>query len=194
MTVALLACAALLDRPAFSDIGVLMSVATLGRAVLHNLYERSYFPWPHSATPWLIVGTAGALLLLSLPFAFRIRRIEAESGALKFVRSRPEQIIFFSVLILITAMLATETSHSMLTVAWGVEALLTFVFALLVKERSFRVAALGLLLLCAGKILLFDFWSFAIRDKAITGIVIGLTLIAVSLLYTRKREEVHQLP
>ena len=83
--------------------------------------------------------------------------------------------------------------HEMLTVAWALEALIVFVFALLVKERSYRLAALGLLLLCAGKILFFDFWSFAIRDKAITGIVTGLFLIAVSLIYTRNREAIRQL-
>ena len=70
--------------------------------------------------------------------------------------------------------------------------MLVFVFALWVKERSYRLSGVALLLLCVGKIFLLDFWSLTLRDKALTGIVMGVALIGVSLLYTRKRDAILQ--
>jgi uncharacterized membrane protein len=60
------------------------------------------------------------------------------------------------------------------------------------KERSYRLSALGLLLLCVLKIVLRDVWGLAPRDRYLTFIVLGLTLLAVSYLYTRYREVLRQ--
>jgi len=76
--------------------------------------------------------------------------------------------------------------------AWGLEAVVVFLFALKVGERSYRLAGLGLLLLCVAKISLVDFWGMALRDKALTFIVLGASLLGVSVLYTRHRETIRQ--
>ncbi|HXA16730.1 MAG TPA: DUF2339 domain-containing protein [Thermoanaerobaculia bacterium] len=186
------------DRRVFLHIGIAVSLATLGRAILHDLYERSYFPWPGKADPWMFAGGAAALLLASLPFAFRLKRVPAETAGTGLRRiliridERPEQILFLVPLVLITALLATEMRRDMITVAWGIEAVVVFLFALWVKERSYRLSGLALLLLCAGKVLMLDFWSLSIRAKALTGIVMGLALIGVSFLYTHKRDIIRQ--
>jgi len=73
-------------------------------------------------------------------------------------------------------------------VAWGAEAVAVFLFALVVKERSFRLSALGLLLVCVGKIVLIDVWGLTPRDRYLTFIVLGIALLSVSFLYTRYRE------
>jgi hypothetical protein len=198
MVLLLVAIAQVLGRRVFLHIGIALSFAVLVRGVLHNLYERSYFPWPGKSSPWMLVGGAVALILASLPFAFRLRRMTAEnvSGVprkiLHWLDSRPEQLLFFLPLVLATIMLATEMRRGVLTVAWGIEAVSVFVFALQVKERSYRLAGLLLLLLCVGKIFVIDFWSLGIRDKALTGIIVGPALIAVSVLYTRKRDAIKQ--
>jgi uncharacterized membrane protein len=59
-------------------------------------------------------------------------------------------------------------------------------------ERSFRLSGLGLLLLCAGKILLVDVWRLNPRDRYLTLIVLGAALLLVSFLYTRNREALRQ--
>ena len=61
----------------------------------------------------------------------------------------------------------------------------TFLFALAVGERSFRLAGLGLLLVSVAKILVMDVWKLASSDRYTTLIVLGLALLAVSFLYTR---------
>ena len=71
--------------------------------------------------------------------------------------------------------------------AWGLEAVAVFLFALKVGERSYRLAGLGLLLLCVAKLTVLDVWDMVLRDKAITFMVLGASLVGVSILYTRHR-------
>ena len=173
-----------------------LALAVLFRTSLHNFYERSYFPSPHWQTRWFTAGSAIAFLLAAQVFLFKLREKNAPpegSGAVKWLRAlarRPEQVFFFIMLTLLTVLLAIEMRHGMVTLAWGVEALLVFMFALWVGERSFRLAGLGLLLLCAGKILLVDVWRLNPSDRYITLIVLGAALLSVSFLYTRYREAI----
>jgi hypothetical protein len=135
----------------------------------------------------LLVSIISALLFACLPFAFRLRRPEA-----RWFDAHPEQILFFIPLLLVTVLLGTEMRLGMLTVAWGIEAVAVFLFALWIGERSYRLSGLALLLLCVGKIFVFDFWRLSLRDKALTGIVLGVALIGVSILYSRKRDAILQ--
>ena len=72
----------------FLHQGLLLSFGVLFRAVLHNFYERSYFQAPFWYDRRLCMGVAIALLLASLPFAFRLRRKEEsnESGVVLLLR------------------------------------------------------------------------------------------------------------
>jgi hypothetical protein len=105
---------------------------------------------------------------------------------------RPEQIFFFIPVVLLTVLLAMEMRSGMVTVAWGLEAVAVFVFALWVGQRSYRLAGLGLLLLCVGKIVVVDIWGLTPRDRYLTFIVLGALLLFVSYLYTRYREALRQ--
>jgi Predicted membrane protein (DUF2339) len=186
----------------FLHQGLLLSLAVLFRGITHNFYERTYFPaplWSWYSRP-LCVGVTIALLLATLAFAFRLRRKE-ESGTkphgklswlLAFFDSHPEQVLFFVSIILLTVLLEVEMRKGMVTVAWGAEAVAVFLFALGCRERSFRLTGLGLLLLCAGKIIVFDFWEMTTPDKILTALVIGSALYGVSYLYTRYRETLRQ--
>jgi uncharacterized membrane protein len=81
--------------------------------------------------------------------------------------------------------LAMKLSSGHITIAWSLLGLGTFLFALVVGERSFRLAGLGLLLVSVAKILLMDVWALAPPDRYVTLIVLGTALLAVSFLYTR---------
>jgi Predicted membrane protein (DUF2339) len=202
LTLALFALAWRTGRRIFLHQGLLLSFPILFRGIAHNLYERSYFPaplWSWYSRP-LCVSVAIALLLAALTFAFRLRRKE-EAGEkpqgriarlLAFLGRRPEQVLFFVSVILLTVMLAIEMRRGMVTVAWGAESVAVFLFALACGERSFRLTGLGLLLLCAGKIIVFDFWEMTTPDKILTALVIGSALYGVSYLYTRYRETLRQ--
>ncbi|MFZ0136267.1 MAG: DUF2339 domain-containing protein [Candidatus Sulfotelmatobacter sp.] len=186
------------ERRVFLYQGLVVAVGVLFRTVLHNFYERSYFPAPAWESRWITVGTAVALLLASLLFAFQLRRKNEESAETGLIRlfqgivRRPEQLLFFIAVGLLTALLATEMRHGMVTLSWGVEGVAVFVLALWLGERSFRLTGLGLLLLCVGKILLVDVWRLDPRDRYLTFIVLGAALLLVSFLYTRNREALRQ--
>jgi uncharacterized membrane protein len=105
---------------------------------------------------------------------------------------RPEQLLFFSAISLLTLMLALKMRAGMVTVAWGVEGVLIVSLALVVGERSFRLAGLALLLACVAKIMVRDAWGLAPRDRYITFIILGGALLLVSFLYTKYRDAIRQ--
>jgi hypothetical protein len=184
-------------RRIFLHQGLLLSFAVLFRAVLHNFYERSYFKAPFWYDRRLCVGVTIVMLLASLLFAFRLRKrdLSNESGLVwlfQMLSRRPEQALFFISIGLLTVLLTLETRHGMITLAWGIEALAVFMFALLVSERSFRLTGVALLLLCVGKILLIDVWQLQPRDRYLTLIVLGAALLWVSFMYTRYREAIRE--
>ena len=197
LAVVLLAIAWMSRRRLLIAQALILTLAVAVRGVLHNFYERSYFPLP---APWqfgryLVLSSTAALLLAGLLFAFRLRVRGAalpvggrvRRAWFRFV-NRPEQTLFFVALLLVTALLAAELRHGMVTMAWGLEAVAVFLFALQTGERSYRLAGLGLLLLCVAKLGLVDFIGMTLRDKAITFMVLGASLVGVSILYTRHRE------
>jgi uncharacterized membrane protein len=169
----------------------------LFRTVLHNFYERTYFPAPFWESRWVTVGATIVLLLLCLPVAFQVRNKEVsdETGLVALVQNivrRPEQIFFFIAVGLLTVLLSIEMRHGMVTLSWGLEGLAVFVIALWLGERSFRLTGFGLLLLCVGKILVEDVWRLNPRDRYLTFIVLGGSLLLVSFLYTRNREAIRR--
>jgi uncharacterized membrane protein len=182
----------------FLHQGLLVGAGVLFRTLLHNFYERSYFPAPPWQSRWVTVGATVGLLLASLPIAFKIReqnQAPDREGLMRFVSfivGRPEQIFFFIAIGLLTGLLAVEMRHGMVTLAWGVEGVAVFLLALWLGERSFRLTGLGLLLLCVGKILVVDVWGLNPRDRYLTFIVLGTALLLVSFLYTRNREALRQ--
>jgi hypothetical protein len=67
-----------------------------------------------------------------------------------------------------------------------------FLFALAVKESSFRRAGLAMLLLCIGKLAALDFWGLQSLEKILTVIFIALAVIGISLLYNANNERFRQ--
>ena len=171
----LLSAALFLDQEVFLQQAILLSAAILSRGMIHNLFGGSYFTETGWKGRFAELGAAIVVMLLSLSLAFRLKHHFVESskhGSLrnaltKLVR-RPEQVIFFVPITLLTFMLALKMRSGMVTVAWGVEAVAVVLLALIVNERSFRLAGMGLLLLSVGKIAVIDAWRLGPRDRYLT--------------------------
>jgi hypothetical protein len=166
----------------------------------HNLFGGSYFGAGDWRGRYFVLSSAAALLLASLFFAFRLRdrfKTEPSSGRFASVRAaivrRPEQLLFFVPVILLTCMLSLKMRAGMITVSWGVEGLLIFLFALAVKESSFRRTGLIVLLLCIAKLAAFDFWGLQLRDQWITCVSLGAAAMFVSFLWNKYKETIRQL-
>lgn len=177
---------------------LLLAIAVLVRAVIFDLPQPVIqdVPLMDSRSFQIIVASAALFACMAFGFPLR-RRLEAEQGSggfldsLAFVR-RPEQVFFFVPLAMVTALIARDVTQGRVTMAWGVEAVVVFSFALLVGERSFRLTGLGLLLLCVGKIVLLDVWRQDKSDRFTTFIILGIALLLVSFLYTRYSETIRR--
>jgi hypothetical protein len=192
----LLVIAASLTRRIFLHQALLLSFAIFFRTVLHNFYQRSYFPpsnlWQ---SRWVLVGSTVVLLFLALPFLFRLRDAKSTISdgywrAFGIFERHPEQVFFFIAVGLLSTMLAMEMRFGMVTLSWGLEALAIFVIALLAGERSFRLTGLALLMLCVGKILVKDIWRLQVSDRYLTLIGLGVVVTLFSFLYIRYQAKI----
>ena len=196
---ALFAAAWLLHRPIFLHQGILLTLGTFARGIAHNLFGSGYFTGGTWNGRFLVVGSSVVILLTTLFFAYQLRgRYAAPNNASRWRKiatalvARPEQLQFFVPFLLLTTMLALKMREGMVTVSWGIEGVLIILLALAVKERSFRLTGLGMLLLCVGKVLAMDAWRLETRDRYITFIIVGAALMAVSSLYIRFRDNIRQ--
>jgi hypothetical protein len=187
------ACA--LKRKVFVAQGLVLTLAVFLRAILFNLHAAPLAGSSHWEGRIACISVACGIVFLTLPMAFRIRRLDADQSALsnqlskwlQLTISRPEQLLFFTPLLLITVMLTCELRTGLITVSWSALGVAVFLIALLIRERSYRLAGLALLLLGVAKILLVDVWKLAPADRYVTLIVMGAALLLVSFLYTRYR-------
>jgi len=196
---ALLGAALLLNRPLFLYQGLLLTFLVLARGMVHNLFGAGYFGEGDWQGRYFILSSASGILLASLFFAFRLRgrfNIPQNLGAwvrpLAVIASRPEQVVFFVSTNLVTFMLALKMRSGMITVSWGIEGVMIFLLALAVKERSFRLTGLGILLLCVAKVMALDVWGLQPRDRYVTFIIVGAALVLVSFLYSKYRDAIRQ--
>lgn len=200
MVVVLLALAWRLHRRIFLEQGLILSLAVLYRTVLFNFYETHNLLLASEHSRLLYVGATVALLFLAVPLTLLLRpgaagSIPAGDGriekSLNILCQYPDQLVFFSAFGLLTALLYLEVS-STVTLVWGVEALLVFTFALWAGVRSFRLAAIGLLLICVGRIALVDLWKFEGNLRWLTGIGLGTALILVGYMSIRYSEAIRK--
>lgn len=194
---ALMSASLLLKKEVFLHQAELLAAGLVVRALVHNIYGGSYF----TAAGWRgsvgVMSATSGLLLAILPLAFRLQKTFSEIETPRLMRAQalrhPEQVFFFAPSILMAFVIAVRMNPGMITLAWGVEGLLMILLGLITSQRSYRLAGLGLLSLCVGKIVARDAWRLEARDRYITFIVLGAALTLVSALYGKYRETVRRL-
>lgn len=137
-----------------------------------------------------------ALLAACLPFAFLIRNQQKTQrpGQARWwsaLVGRPEQPVFFVTLVLTAVLLYLKMSGGMVTLAWAAEGVLAFILALGVKERSFRLAGLTLVLFCVVKIP-WDTWTLHDSRRPLSWIGVGAILFVITFLYGKNREALRE--
>jgi hypothetical protein len=199
ITVAVLLSASLLLRQeVFLHQGELLTAGIVARGLAHNIFGNSYFVQEGWRGNTGILAVTSALLLLSLPIAFRLKARYADQPQTNplvriFALRQPEQILFFAPVLLVSLMIAINLDPGMVTLSWGIEGVMVIVLGLIASQRSYRLTGLFLLLLCVGKIVVRDAWHLADRDRYITFIALGAALTLVSTLYGKYRETVRKL-
>ena len=95
--------------------------------------------------------------------------------------------------ILAASLIYQEVSGSLLTVAWGAEALVLLGIGFVFRERPLRLQGLGLFLVCVLKLFLYDMRNLETPYRILSFIALGLILLGVSWIYTRFREQLQKL-
>jgi hypothetical protein len=179
------------------QVFIYQALALLGMAAfrlsMNNFYHlREAFGSNLSTAVWTI-----GVLAVGVPICLSIRGNGAQEFTgprwIALLARRSEQPMFFVPFVLMAVLLALKVDPGMITLAWGAEAVIVFVLALWAKERSFRLAALALLLLSAAKIILWDVWQ--LNDptaRYLTLIGVGLLILIVSYLISRNREALRE--
>jgi len=191
------------QRDVFLHHSVIVAFLVFFRGLSFQLVIGDHLNIPGNPDRWVYVAAAAAFLFFGQAFAFPLReRFAAQhsksssandlSVNLSDFLRRPEQIYFFLPMILVTFLIFNEVSEGRVTIGWGLEAVAGFLFALIVGERSFRLASLGLLLVCVAKIVVLDVWRQERSDRFITFIILGVALLLVSYLYTRYSEAIRR--
>ncbi len=191
IVLALLAAAWWSELHVFLYQALIMLGVTGFRLVMHNFRNlRDSFISTLSPSLWAI-----GILALGIPIAFRLRDKQAEGTQqnwITFLVRRPEQPLFFAAVVLMAALLAIQLPD-MITLAWGIEGVVVFLLALIARERSFRLTGFTLVVICVGKIALWDAWRMNDpRARYLTFIGVGVVILVVSYLYARYKEALRE--
>ena len=173
--------------------GLVMLGVTAFRISMHNFYHlHETFSANLTNSAWAI-----ALMAVGVPVCLQIRKQTRESlagaGWVGALARNPDQPMFFVPFALLSVLLWLKVVSGMITLAWGAEAVMVFVLALWAKVRSFRLAGLALLLLCAAKIVFWDVWQVSdLTARYLTLIGVGALILVVSYLISRNREALRE--
>jgi hypothetical protein len=195
LALALFVVAWALNRPLFLRQAILVTLGTFSRGMAHNLFGSGYFGQGTWQGRYSVVGSASAILLATLYFAFAIRgRYAPPANASRWKKfttaliARPEQLQFFVPVILVATMFALKMKAEWVTASWGLEGLCIVLLAYAVKEHSYRLTGYAMLVLCVAKVAAMDFWRETLFERGISVAVVGSVLLAVALLHTRNKE------
>ncbi len=198
LAISMLLLARMFRRPLFSAQAIALVLIASARTLCFNVLSAEPLSTQFTEGRIFTVSITCAALFAALPIAFSLRKQEQsseqrEGSWLRGILRRPEQVLFFAQLAILFAFVPIQLRAGMITVGWSALGLFTFLFALSVGERSFRLAGLGVLLVGLGKIVTVDIWHASPTDRYITLIVMGAALLLVSFLYSRFRETILEL-
>ncbi|MEO8594492.1 MAG: DUF2339 domain-containing protein [Candidatus Solibacter sp.] len=102
--------------------------------------------------------------------------------------------LYFSLLgtLLLAALIFHQVSGSMLTIAWGAEAIVLLAAGFALRDRVLRISGLALFLVCTVKLFFWDLRNLETLPRIMSFIVLGVLLVAVSWVYTRFRAQVNK--
>ena len=185
-----------LQRTVFVAQSLVLLLAAAVREGMFHLFSPAPLATAFTSSRVFCVGGTCVLMLLALPLAFRVRGQLAEQAAAakpdwrRYTLFHPEQLFFFIPFLLLAVLLFIQLHAGMITTGWVVLGLLTFLFALWVRERSYRLAGLSLLMIGVCKVVGYDIWHLSLTYRYFTLVVMGVALLLVSFLYSRYKETI----
>jgi hypothetical protein len=166
------------------------SVFTLGAwALLGQILVPRYM----SGVDALTVGLSSLLLYVGSQ-ARRIFQEDDDIGArsLSF-EARCQSGLSVAATVLLAALAVDALNASLVTLTWAALGAALLVSGLLGRDRVLRLSGLTLLLLCIGKLFVYDLRELEALARIFSFVILGILLLAVSWVYTRYREQIRKL-
>lgn len=164
-----------------------VSAATLGLGAIRALRIATlHWAWPSGALAPLALGIGALITALCIAAAITAHHDE-----------RPEwQTRFFAALavLLVTTLITQECSAGWLSFGWSVEGALVLALGFGLSAAALRYTGVGLLLLTAAKVILFDIAQLPVQFRILSFIGLGVILLVASWAYTRHRSRTRDIP
>jgi hypothetical protein len=187
---ALVICGIRWNNPDLRWQGYLLSLAAFVRSWMTNLYE----PGTIAGMPGRAV--TGAIVVASFYAGeFVTPRLRTEAGrahGMELLDRYARTMFALLATALLALLLFYEVSGSLLTVAWGLEALGLMAVGFPGRERTLRISGLALFLVCVLKLFLYDLRNLDTPFRILSFMVMGALLLAVSWVYTQFREKIRR--
>jgi uncharacterized membrane protein len=110
----------------------------------------------------------------------------------RWLEQHPRVLFSLLATVLVSILLRNEVSGGMLTVAWGIQAVVLLGAGFWARERVLRLAGLALFLLCILKLFLYDLRHLETMNRILSFIVLGGVMVGVSWIYTRFRNQIQK--
>lgn len=85
-----------------------------------------------------------------------------------------------------------QVRPTLITLTWGMQAAALHVVGFPARERLMRLSGLGVLVVCIGRLFLFDLPQLEELARIISFVALGAVLLAVSWIYTRYRARIQK--
>ncbi len=151
----------------------------------------SYYGIPEriaTTVPVIAAFYAAKLVALLKRGALPKPGMEEKPGLLVRIDAKPQ--VLFSLLgtLLITLLLYYEIQGNLLTMAWTVEGFVLLALGFLIRERTFRLSGILVLMVCLVKVFVIDLQGVETLYRIFSFIVLGIILLLVSFVYTKYRD------
>ncbi|MCB1171195.1 MAG: DUF2339 domain-containing protein, partial [Leptospiraceae bacterium] len=103
------------------------------------------------------------------------------------LEDRKDSSIFYPLFFSVALFLYWSFDHSLLTILWMLEVLVVFSIGLKLGRNHFRYTAQAALILCVGRLILYDMSQNSIVMRAIAFLGVGAIMILMNAIYHRFR-------
>lgn len=173
---------------AFGALAILMAEAGFATQTRHLVWNGravslvaavSLFGLAFQRTGVVVTNCAG-IAIVQLMLLFRSRKLSLAS-AHGYVAS-----------LIVAGMLLDQVSGGMLTLSWSLEGIGLLALGFTARERTLRLSGLAVLLICIGKVFLYDLRNLETLYRILSFVGLGAVLLLVSWIYTRFKEQLRK--
>ncbi|MGB2630873.1 MAG: DUF2339 domain-containing protein [Candidatus Omnitrophota bacterium] len=183
-------------RNHYLSISSISAISAMARGVYINLLPGKYLAGAETSAIYPIIAVsalyAGNLFYLRSRESLKLAE-ETGRGRIRLFLHSSRFVYGLAATILLTTMLIVKLEGALVTVGLGLEGLILFLGGFWMKEKSWRVFGLLVLLTAIFKAFIMDLRQLGAVYYILALIVLGIVLLFVSYMYTKYKEKIKKL-